>query len=42
MVLSTHVKLSLRAGILSHLGTKLRDWADRQAQAGCYFWAPLS
>ena len=23
-------------GILSHLGAKLRDWAVRQAGAGCY------
>ena len=29
-------------GILSHLGAKLRDWADRQAEAGCYSWAALS
>ena len=29
-------------GFSSHLGAKLRDWADRQAQAGCYSWAALS
>ena len=29
-------------GISSHLGAKLRDWADRQAEAGCYSWAALS
>ena len=31
-----------RTGISSHLGAKLRDWAVRQAEAGCYFWAALS
>ena len=29
-------------GISSHLGAKLRDWAARQAGAGCYSWAALS
>ena len=29
-------------GISSHLGAKLRDWAHRQAEAGCYSWAALS
>ena len=29
-------------GISSHLGAKLRDWAVRQAEAGCYSWAALS
>ena len=29
-------------GISSHLGPKLRDWAVRQAGAGCYSWAALS
>ena len=29
-------------GISSHLGAKLRDWADRQAMAGCFSWAALS
>ena len=29
-------------GISSHLGAKLRDWADRQAEAGCNSWAVLS
>ena len=34
--------MSINTGISSHLGAKLRDWADRQAEAGCYSWAPLS
>ena len=29
-------------GFSSHLGARLRDWADRQAEAGCYTWAALS
>ena len=29
-------------GILSHLWAKLRDWAIRQAGAGCYSWAAFS
>ena len=29
-------------GTLSHLKAKLRDWANRQAEAGCYSWAALS
>ena len=29
-------------GLLSHIGTKLRDWAVRQAGAGCYSQAALS
>ena len=29
-------------GILSHLGAKLRNLADRQAGAGCYSLATLS
>ena len=29
-------------GISSHLGAKLRDWAARQGEAGCYSWAALS
>ena len=29
-------------GISSHLGAKLRDWADRQAEAGCCSWADQS
>ena len=28
--------ISRPTGISSHLGTKLRDWANRQAGAGCY------
>ena len=28
--------------ISSHLGARLRDWAGRQAEAGCYSWAALS
>ena len=32
----------LGTGISSHLGAKLRDWADRQAEASCYSWAALS
>ena len=28
--------------ISSHLMAKLRDWADRQAEAGCYSWAVLT
>ena len=33
---------STLTGILSHFGAKLRDWADRQAEAGCYSLAVLS
>ena len=48
--LSSHIHVSERkwvfslcsTGISSHLGAKLRDWADRQAEAGCYSWAALS
>ena len=29
-------------GFSSHSGTKLRDWAIRQAVAGCYSWAAMS
>ena len=29
-------------GISSHLGAKLRDWAERQVEAGCFSWAELS
>ena len=29
-------------GILSQMRTKLRDWAVRQAKAGCYSQASLS
>ena len=29
-------------GFSSHIGAKLRDWADRQARAGCYSWAALT
>ena len=37
----THLN-TLNTGILSHLGPKFRDWANRQAEAGCYSWAALS
>ena len=30
------------SGILSHLGAKLRDWAERQVKAGYFSWAELS
>ena len=33
---------STLTGISSHFGAKLRDWAVRQAGAGCYSWAALS
>ena len=29
-------------GFLSEIGTKLRDWAVRQAGTSCYSWAALS
>ena len=29
-------------GISSHFGAKLCDWAERQAEAGCYSWAVMS
>ena len=32
----------VHTGISSHLGAKLRDWAARQAEAGCYSWAAMS
>ena len=40
----TEILLRKRApdGISSHLGAKLRDWAVRQAGAGCYSLAALS
>ena len=34
-------KRSLCTGILSNLGAKLRDWANGQAEAGCYSLAAL-
>ena len=37
-----NLNLHYPTGILSHLGAKLRDWAIRQAGAGCYSWAALS
>ena len=33
---------ALSTGDSSHSGAKLRDWANRQAEAGCYSWAALS
>ena len=32
----------LTTGNLSHLGAKLHDWPDGQAEAGCYSWAAMS
>ena len=33
---------NLKNRVSSHLGARLRDWANRQASAGCYSWAELS
>ena len=33
---------TINTGISSQIGTKLRDWVDGQAGAGCYSWAALS
>ena len=32
----------MHTGISSHLGVKLHDWANTQAEAFCYPWAALS
>ena len=37
---SLHISMDI-TGISSHLVAKLRDWADGQAEAGCYSWAAL-
>ena len=40
---SSHYSLPCRCtGFSSHLGAKLRDLANRQAEAGCYSQAALS
>ena len=43
--LPSFLSISVRSastGDSSHSGAKLRDWANRQAEAGCYSWAVLS
>ena len=35
-------QLQMHTGISSHLGAKLHDWANTQAEAFCYPWAALS
>ena len=37
-----HGKDHQHTGFSSQIGTKLRDWAVGQAEAGCYSWAALS
>ena len=32
----------MHTGSFSHIGSKLRDWAIRQARAGFYSWAEVS
>ena len=36
------LECQLDTGILSQIGTKLRDWAVGQAGAGCYSWAAMA